>query len=139
MAICLHCVCKSWGRGGAFTIARRRVEKIDYKTEANRGYAAVGELWSPGCFSADLEPGRSSTLIASTSSWDAMGALSPEDSLEAEHVRRHRLLALADPHAAGNFGQQLVLAADQFLITPGRPRGRCHARTRRPRGMRFAR
>jgi predicted glycogen debranching enzyme len=106
------------GRGGAFTIARRRVEKIDYKTEENRGYAAVGELWSPGCFSADLEPGRGSTLIASTSSWDAMGALSPEDSLEAEHVRRRRLLALADSHAAGNFGQQLVLAADQFLITP---------------------
>jgi predicted glycogen debranching enzyme len=106
------------GPGGAFTIERRRVEKIDYKTEANRGYAAVGELWSPGSFSADLEPGRSSTLIASTSSWDSIGALSPEDALEAEHVRRRRLLALADPHAAGSFGQQLVLAADQFLITP---------------------
>lgn len=106
------------GPGGAFTIERRRVEKIDYKTEANRGYAAVGELWSPGSFTADLEQGRSSTLVASTSSWDSMGALTPEDSLEAEHVRRRRLLALADPRAAGNFGQELVLAADQFLITP---------------------
>jgi predicted glycogen debranching enzyme len=106
------------GPGGSFTIARRRVEKIDYRTEATRGYTAVGELWSPGSFSADLEEGRSTTLIASTSSWDSLAALTPEEALEAEHVRRRRLLTQADPRAAGNFGQQMVLAADQFLITP---------------------
>jgi predicted glycogen debranching enzyme len=106
------------GPGGAFTIARRRVEEIGYQTEASRGYAAVGELWIPGSFSVDLDQERPATLVASTEIWDSIQALTPEQSLEAEHLRRRRLLALADPRSAGQFGQQLVLAADQFLITP---------------------
>jgi predicted glycogen debranching enzyme len=109
---------KMLGGGGEFTIARLRLQKIDYQTEANRGYAAVGELWTPGCFSADLETDRQTTLVASTESWEAAGALDPMEAIAAEYSRRRRLLKAANPRAAGQFGQQMVLAADQFLITP---------------------
>ncbi len=110
-----------------FRIARRRVERIVYQTEANRGYAAMGELWIPGAFSADLTENSSITLVASTECWDAINALAPADALEAEHLRRRRLLAIADGRSAGQFGQQLVFAADQFLI---RPEGRIEDATR---------
>jgi predicted glycogen debranching enzyme len=106
------------GQGGAFTIERRRMDRISYLTEANRGYAALGDLWSPGCFSAELSAANDVTLIASTESWQAIRTLSPDEASEAECNRRRRLLAAADPRANGNLGNQLVLAADQFLITP---------------------
>jgi predicted glycogen debranching enzyme len=106
------------GGAGSFSIARRRLEKISYSTEANRGYPAVGELWSPGSFSADIEPGKSMTLIASTESWEVINALTVERALNAEHTRRRRLRLAADARASGSFGQQLVLAADQFVVTP---------------------
>ncbi|HXE12700.1 MAG TPA: amylo-alpha-1,6-glucosidase [Bryobacteraceae bacterium] len=106
------------GAGGSFSIARRRLEKISYSTEANRGYPAVGELWSPGSFSADIEPGRNMTLVASTEPWEAINALTVERALDAEYTRRRRLRLAADARAAGSFGQQLVLAADQFVVTP---------------------
>jgi predicted glycogen debranching enzyme len=106
------------GRGGSFSIARRRLEKIGYSTEANRGYPAVGELWSPGSFSADIDPGGSMALIASTEPWDAIHALAVEKALNAEYTRRRRLQSAADARASGSFGQQLVLAADQFIVTP---------------------
>jgi predicted glycogen debranching enzyme len=106
------------GVGGSFSIARRRLEKIGYSTEANRGYPAIGELWSPGSFSADIEPGGSMALIASTEPWDTIHALAVEKALAAEYTRRRRLQSAADARTSGSFGQQLVLAADQFIVTP---------------------
>jgi predicted glycogen debranching enzyme len=106
------------GDGGAFTIERRRLDRINYLTEASRGYAALGELWSPGCFSAELSSGKDVTLIASTETWEAMLTLTPAEAYEAECNRRRRMLAAADPRANGNLGKQLVLAADQFIISP---------------------
>src|SRR4029077_6346533 len=51
--------------------------------------------------------------------WDTVLALQPAEALEAERLRRRRLLASADPAVQTGLPQQLVLAADQFIITPG--------------------
>ena len=108
---------------GAFTFDRMNVEQVYYRTEAQRGYEAVGDLWSPGYFRVDLGPGQDVTLIASCESWETLRALSPGDAAAAEGERRRRLLWAAHPVARRGALAQLVLAADQFIITPG---GRIH-------------
>ncbi len=47
-----------------------------------------------------------------------MLALGAPEALEAERERRRRLVAAAPPQAQHGEAAELVLAADQFLITP---------------------
>src|SRR5207237_1542340 len=47
-----------------------------------------------------------------------MLALQPDEALYWEHERRKRLISLADPKAQSGPPAELVLAADQFIITP---------------------
>jgi predicted glycogen debranching enzyme len=94
------------------------VASVPYAVEESRGYVAVGSLWSPGYFRADLSPGESATLIASTESWEVTTALAPAEAERAEVERRERLLGTAAPVRDTAFGSALVLAADQFIITP---------------------
>ena len=65
-----------------------------------------------------LEPEGTGTLVASTEPWEAIDALDPETALRAEQVRRRRLLATAHPRARTGPAAELVLAADQFVVTP---------------------
>src|SRR5205823_10324473 len=58
------------------------------------------------------------TLVASTEDWDTVRALQPAAALAAERERRRRLLLAAEPAAQKGLGAELVLAADQFIITP---------------------
>lgn len=105
------------GERPALTLDERGISSVPYQMEANRGYESVGTLWSPGYFRGDLRRGQRVTLVASTESWDTIEALTPDDAVAAEHERRQRLLALAGPPTAA-FERELVLAADQFIITP---------------------
>jgi predicted glycogen debranching enzyme len=107
------------GEQPAFTIDGHQVHNLVYRLERDRGYDFNGALWSPGYFRADLAKGNDVTLVASTESWEALLALSPVEAIHAGTVRRERLLLDADPCAHGGMGDELVLAADQFLITPG--------------------
>jgi predicted glycogen debranching enzyme len=107
------------GESTAFTIDGHEVHNLVYRIERDRGYDHVGALWSPGYFRADLEKGHDVTLIASTECWEALLALSPAEAANAESVRRDRLVADADGRARAGMGEELVLAADQFLIMPG--------------------
>ena len=111
------------GTPGAFTFDRQEIEQVYYRTEAARGYESVGDMWSPGYFRVDLGPDQDVTLIASCESWDTLRALSPADAQVAESERRRRLLQAAHPAARSAGPAELVLAADQFIITPG---GRSH-------------
>jgi predicted glycogen debranching enzyme len=107
-----------YGESAAFTFDRRHTSTIRYLTEQNRGYDWEGILWSPGYFRVDLARGEQATMVASTESWDTITALKPEDAADAELQRRRTLLALAAPCASEGAAAELVLAADQFLITP---------------------
>jgi predicted glycogen debranching enzyme len=91
---------------------------VHFRTEARRGYDHTGELWSPGYFSVDVTRDVTATLVGSTENWELIRALSPEDAQGAEHERRERLLASAAPAARTGVAAELVLAADQFVITP---------------------
>ena len=106
------------GERGALTLDERGIAGIPYDVERSRGYASVGSMWSPGYFRADLRQGSDVTLVASSEAWDIIDALTPEAAAEAEDERRRRLLAIAGPAARGTLAAELVLAADQFIITP---------------------
>ncbi len=106
------------GPHAAFTFDRKETSSIPYPTERSRGYEWQGSMWSPGYFRSDLCAGDRITLIASTESWETVRALPPEVALQAEIDRRRLLLSAASPAAQTDLGAELVLAADQFLITP---------------------
>ena len=124
------------GEGASLTLDRGVIKDIFYRVEARRGYDSQGVLWSPGYFSGYLRPDSDVTLVASTEPWATIYALSPHEALPAEIERRERLLSPACAGAPARLGE-LVLASDQFIITPAgaskRPRGRAPPATRSAR------
>jgi predicted glycogen debranching enzyme len=105
-----------YGSRAQLTVDKLRIQEIVYRIEERRGYPARGDLWSAGYFNAELRPDADATLVASTDSWECMSALGPADGLSAEKERRRRLLQRKS--AENGTVSQLLLAADQFLITP---------------------
>jgi predicted glycogen debranching enzyme len=101
-----------------FTLKAKQIDNMLYPVEERRGYQAHGPLWSPGYFKMSLELRQGATLVASTESFETMRLLDPATALRAERGRRRRLLALAPPAAREGVAAELVLAADQFIITP---------------------
>jgi predicted glycogen debranching enzyme len=106
------------GDRAALTLDEKGAGGVPYEMERSRGYTSVGSLWSPGYFRADLRADRDVTLVASTEPWESIQALSPEAAEAAERERRRRLIAMAGPAGEHPLGAELVLAADQFIITP---------------------
>ena len=107
------------GQRGAFTLESGHLVDLLYRVEESRGYESRGDLWCPGYFRADLTRNDEVTLVASTEIWETVLALKPAEALDAERNRRQRLLGAADPAVQTGPPRQLVLAADQFIITPG--------------------
>lgn len=107
-----------YGEHTAFTAESLELADLLYRIEEGRGYAHLGSLWSPGYFRVDLAPDQEATLVASTEGWETVLALTPGEAIRAERERRHRLLTAAQPAAQVGPGQQLVMAADQFVISP---------------------
>jgi predicted glycogen debranching enzyme len=107
-----------YGDRTAFTHDAEGVREIAYQLEAERGYRSRGLLWSPGYFRVCLRPGQDATLVASTESWDTVLALNPDEALVSETVRRQRLVEIAHPSVQEGAAAGLVLAADQFIMTP---------------------
>ncbi len=119
-------------RGGSpqFINDPRRLPSVFYRVEQDRGYDHEGSLWSPGVFRVNLAEQENATLIGSTEAWETIDVLSPLAARAAERERRERLLDRAVPAARTGLAAELVLAADQFIITPpGRTReeARAHA------------
>jgi predicted glycogen debranching enzyme len=106
------------GPYAALTLDEKGVSSVPYEVEQHRGYPAVGSLWSPGYFRADLTTAESVTLVASTEPWEIIEALTPAAAAEAEKERRRSLLRLAPEVSRDPLAAELVLAADQFIITP---------------------
>jgi len=96
----------------------KKIPDLRFRTEADRGYDHQGDLWSPGYFELQLESEHCATLIASTEDLTVLEALDAEEAFHAEMERRRRLISIANPALQDAFAGELVLAADQFLITP---------------------
>ena len=109
---------KLTAREATFTLEGMRLENVQYPVEESRGYQARGALWSPGYFKLTLRSGETAALTASTESFDTINVLPPSAALDAERARRKRLIAQAAPAARNGVPAELVLAADQFIITP---------------------
>jgi predicted glycogen debranching enzyme len=106
------------GQNTSFVLEPSDVDDLAYTTEESRGYESRGELFSPGRFRAQLEPGASVAMFASTEGWDTLLTMSCDEVLAAELERRRRLLDAAVPPARTGPAAELVLAADQFVIRP---------------------
>lgn len=106
------------GERATLTIDRRRRDNVLFRLEEARGFASVGGHWSPGAFSLPLKRGQDATLVASTEPFEVVCSLTPSEAREAEAKRRQHLLDLAHPSAKTGMAAELVLAADQFIITP---------------------
>ena len=107
-----------YGDGAALTLDEKGAAAVPYDMERTRGYDSVGAMWSPGYFRADVSRGRRVTLVASTESWEVISSMMPAEAEQAERERRRRLLAIAGCAEKPSFAAELVLAADQFIITP---------------------
>ena len=96
MAIYLHCVCKWWG-AEARSHCAAPYSKESLTRQRQTADIGRGRICGVPAVFPRIRSRASSTLIASTNVWDAMGALRPEDSWRLHIVRRRRLLALAEP------------------------------------------
>jgi predicted glycogen debranching enzyme len=107
---------------GSFTRGERTVD-VTYAVERARGYDWQGQLHSLGSFELGLRPGDEVTLVVSAEGWDQIDVLPPAQARALDDQRRMQLIADADPTLRRGAGAELVLAADQFVITPHmRPR-----------------
>src|SRR5271165_54010 len=107
-----------YGQQKSLTVDRTRIQEVVYRIEESRGYAARGDLWSPGYFSVLLTSSDPVTLVASVESWETIRAVTPQYAIGADKMRRKRLLARATSSPASELAAELVLAADQFIIVP---------------------
>jgi predicted glycogen debranching enzyme len=115
-------------KGWSHTVDHNKIEGVYYRAEHQRGYEALGDVWSPGYFEMDLESEHAATLIASTEPWERIRAITAENAYAAELHRRQELLSRARCEARAGPPAELILAADQFLIYPmGRSSGGEHA------------
>jgi predicted glycogen debranching enzyme len=96
-----------------------------YREEESRGYPYQGSLWSPGYFQVTLEPGDPAvstfTLVASTEPWQIVEGATPGTTAATDLARRRSLLERVPEASISSVIGDLVLAADQFLVTPARP------------------
>ncbi|HEX6085104.1 MAG TPA: amylo-alpha-1,6-glucosidase [Thermoanaerobaculia bacterium] len=104
------------GDDARFDDEPRTLERVIYPLERDRGYDHEGPLSSPGVIRMTLRPGRYAGLVASVEPWEVLEAMSIDDALAADRERREKMLARAD--VVGEVSEQLVLAADQFIICP---------------------
>jgi predicted glycogen debranching enzyme len=95
-----------------------RTRTLHYRLERARGYEYEGEVWSPGYFRVDLAAGEEAVLVGSTDDWDTVLAVNPDAIFTSERQRRERLLSQAGVSQDEPFVQELVHAADQFIIRP---------------------
>ena len=102
----------------AFVADPRTISENLYPVEESRGYEFVGALWTPGRFEVQMERGECVTLVASCEAEDVMRALDAEEAVACEMERRRRLVDSSLPQVQDETGAALVLAADQFIITP---------------------
>jgi predicted glycogen debranching enzyme len=115
--------------GHAPFVPRPREVALQYRVEQARGYEGRGVLHALGIFELLLGPGQEAVLTASTESWDIIHALDATEATRLDDERRLRLLAEAHPQLRQGLGAELVLAADQFVISPHvRPRDEARLR-----------
>ena len=109
------------GREWSFSGGHTKIDQVFFRSEQQRGYEAFGELCSFGWFEAEICRGEAMTLVASTEPWESIAAMAPHECYATERSRRQRLALAAGIDDSESIRADLVLAADQFVITPVDP------------------
>ena len=109
---------KPFGEGARFVLDGGQTHKVHHHVEAQLGYEALGALWTPGFLSIPLREGQEFTLVCSCEEWSTLEALTPPEALAAELSRREHLVDASVPGARQGISAELVLASDQFIISP---------------------
>jgi predicted glycogen debranching enzyme len=94
-----------------------------FREETARGLADRGDLYAPGTFRFQLAADESCALVAST---DLAIEPNAEATLQAAQNRQSELIRTASAEKSSPLVQQLVLAADQFIVAralPDKPNG----------------
>jgi predicted glycogen debranching enzyme len=96
-----------------------RTLDVVYRIERSRGYEWRGDLRTLGVFELPLAPGGpAAQLTASTEPWEGLLDVDADQAMRLDDERRTRLISEAAPPLQTAIGAELVLAADQFIITP---------------------
>lgn len=104
---------------GWFVLDTHEINDVFFRKEAKRGYPALGALWTPGCFNIPLKASQKKiALTVSTENWEEVLAIDAFESLEAEFFRKELLLKKAGEITKSTLSNQLIFAADAFIITP---------------------
>ena len=104
---------------GSFTPQNDWFEHFFHRIEHERGFDdTISDLFAPGTFHATLQPGETWTLVCSAEDQPDLDA---ERALATAQARQHRLLRQAQAEASDPVVQQLVLAADQFIVHRSEP------------------
>jgi predicted glycogen debranching enzyme len=100
--------------GPGFGPAGEWYRGVRYREEAARGLNDREDLWYPGVFAADLEPGETLTVVA----WAADLTTVPGQASDPVGATRARARSLVrDAAAEDETDAGLVLAADQMIVT----------------------
>ena len=113
-------------RGGRFVPGGDWYWNFLHREERARGLDDRSDLYAPGVFQAHLADAESLTLTLTAEPGGAAASETEVDSdrtLVAAQERQTQLLARAGVARAHPMVQQLVLAADQFIVRRGSPRG----------------
>jgi predicted glycogen debranching enzyme len=90
-----------------------------YRIEHDRGDPSFESSHSPGYFAVTLDRQEPATaFLATTHGWDRIEFDIPA-LFDAERRRIDSLLRLATDAQGDDFAEQLVMAADQFIVLPG--------------------
>ena len=106
------------GPDAGFVLQGGRFKSVFYRVEQSRGYESKGAIWSPGYLRTTMKPGETFTVIASTEPWETILALDPKEAIGRELSRRTKLVESVRPELKKGWPAELILAADQFVITP---------------------
>ena len=101
-----------------FVLDGGRFKSIYYRVEQSRGYSCRGPLWSPGYLRSTVNVGETFTAIVSAENWETIQALDPQDARAREVERRRKLIQAANPSVRTGWPAEMVIAADQFIVTP---------------------
>ena len=110
---------------GSFYAAPDWYYRFHHRLESERGLDSSEDLFRPGWFTTQLEPGQSVTLTLSA---EAAPAEVP-DRAQAREQRRQAALLRHLPSAAPPWVRQLTLAADQFIVARSDARGTLSGKT----------
>jgi predicted glycogen debranching enzyme len=85
------------------------------REEAARGLDDVEDLWAAGAFAVELAPGQEHGVVAAATPVEAM----PEAKTVVREARARAGVLVRRAEATDELDAQLVLAADQFVVTTG--------------------